>query len=70
MNVNEPSTPVTSRLVYVNHGQVINALPQQKRNDLCACGSGKKFKKCCIAGKVHNPPRRKEKVDAEDRVSD
>lgn len=22
--------------------------PKQSRNDLCACGSGKKYKRCCI----------------------
>lgn len=24
--------------------------PKHGRNDLCACGSGKKFKKCCLNG--------------------
>ncbi|MEI6562868.1 MAG: SEC-C metal-binding domain-containing protein [bacterium] len=26
----------------------------RKRNDPCPCGSGKKFKKCCID--INNPP--------------
>ncbi|WP_424195347.1 UPF0149 family protein [Ampullimonas aquatilis] len=29
-----------------------NAAPKTGRNDLCACGSGKKFKKCCGADKA------------------
>jgi uncharacterized protein YecA (UPF0149 family) len=24
------------------------ALPKAGRNDLCPCGSGRKFKKCCL----------------------
>ena len=27
--------------------QVVPALPKQSRNQPCACGSGKKFKRCC-----------------------
>ncbi len=30
--------------------QVINLEPKVKRNQLCPCGSGKKFKKCCLNG--------------------
>lgn len=28
--------------------QIYHAPPQVGRNELCPCGSGKKFKKCCI----------------------
>jgi uncharacterized protein YecA (UPF0149 family) len=31
---------------------VKNPGPEQGRNDPCSCGSGKKFKKCCGAGKA------------------
>ncbi|ENM5882532.1 YchJ family protein [Vibrio metoecus] len=32
---------------YYIDGEFPEALPKQGRNDPCACGSGKKFKKCC-----------------------
>lgn len=35
------------------------------RNDPCACGSGKKFKKCCASKKPHQPPRRKSMLRSE-----
>ncbi|MBI1194219.1 MAG: YchJ family protein [Gammaproteobacteria bacterium] len=31
-------------------GTVRNANPKVGRNDPCPCGSGKKYKKCCMAG--------------------
>ena len=34
-----------------NRGKVVpfkRALPKVGRNDLCPCGSGKKYKKCCL----------------------
>jgi SEC-C motif-containing protein len=31
------------------HGQIIRTEPKVGRNDPCACGSGKKSKKCCAA---------------------
>jgi preprotein translocase subunit SecA len=30
--------------------QIVNAAPKVGRNDLCPCGSGKKYKKCCGVG--------------------
>ena len=27
---------------------VVHAIPNTSRNDICPCGSGKKFKRCCI----------------------
>jgi SEC-C motif-containing protein len=33
----------------VHHGTFRRAEPKIGRNDPCACGSGKKFKKCCAA---------------------
>lgn len=30
------------------HPQIIRDKPKVGRNDLCSCGSGKKYKKCCI----------------------
>ncbi|EEX66852.1 hypothetical protein VCJ_000748 [Vibrio metoecus] len=32
---------------YYIDGEFPEALARQGRNDPCACGSGKKFKKCC-----------------------
>jgi uncharacterized protein YecA (UPF0149 family) len=29
-----------------------NIVPQAGRNDRCPCGSGKKYKRCCGAGKI------------------
>ena len=29
------------------HGETITVSKKPGRNDLCPCGSGKKFKKCC-----------------------
>ena len=34
--------------VHRNKGQKRNMIPKYRRNDPCPCGSGKKFKKCCI----------------------
>ncbi|MCH7972747.1 MAG: SEC-C domain-containing protein [Bacteroidetes bacterium] len=31
--------------------QTIHGQPHPRRNEPCPCGSGKKFKKCCSAGK-------------------
>jgi uncharacterized protein YchJ len=33
------------------HMQLSRKPPKVRRNDLCFCGSGKKFKKCCYLGK-------------------
>lgn len=30
------------------HAEKAMALPKAGRNDLCPCGSGRKFKKCCL----------------------
>jgi hypothetical protein len=30
-------------------------MSEQSRNDLCACGSGKKYKKCCYLTKIAAP---------------
>ena len=30
--------------------QVMRSGPKVGRNDACPCGSGKKYKKCCMAG--------------------
>jgi uncharacterized protein YecA (UPF0149 family) len=27
---------------------IVNMFPKVNRNDACPCGSGKKFKKCCL----------------------
>ncbi|HLW38830.1 MAG TPA: SEC-C metal-binding domain-containing protein [Brumimicrobium sp.] len=33
-----------------NYGQPVRFNPKPSRNDICPCGSGKKFKKCHIVG--------------------
>lgn len=36
--------------------KVENMVPDKiGRNDLCSCGSGKKYKKCCMAAEVYSP---------------
>lgn len=40
-------------LVYA--GQLKRSKPKLKRNQLCPCGSGKKYKKCCL--KTHEAVR-------------
>jgi hypothetical protein len=37
----------------------VRAVPQPGRNDPCFCGSGKKFKKCCL-GKGEQPTNSKD----------
>ena len=39
--------PVTTRVSVPPNGQVSVASAKQGRNESCACGSGRKFKKCC-----------------------
>ena len=44
--------PVETRLVYqvrLLHAALIGQLMDTGRNDPCPCGSGKKYKKCCLA---------------------
>jgi len=35
-------------LMQIGFGTIENSSPKIGRNDLCVCGSGKKFKKCCF----------------------
>jgi len=35
--------------------QIIHASPKVGRNDPCPCGSGKKYKKCCLNKSNGNP---------------
>jgi len=32
---------------------IVNSGPKTGRNDSCPCGSGKKFKKCCLENSEH-----------------
>ena len=34
--------------IYVGREPVVRGAPKVGRNDPCACGSGRKFKKCCM----------------------
>ena len=36
----------------INNGPLRNRRPKTKRNDPCHCGSGLKYKKCCLINKV------------------
>ena len=46
---NSSTRPVAQRIQTesIQHGQIINSQVSIGRNDMCICGSGKKFKKCC-----------------------
>jgi hypothetical protein len=47
MTENQPSvTP--ARIAAVDDGQPIRVTPQPGRNASCPCGSGQKFKRCCL----------------------
>ncbi len=35
--------------------QLARKPPRVGRNDLCPCGSGKKFKRCCLESPIPNP---------------
>ena len=39
----------TSRCQNAYHGEQLVRVPRPGRNEVCTCGSGKKFKKCCIS---------------------
>jgi hypothetical protein len=41
--------PVTNALPLFQAANASDAVLQQRRNDLCQCGSGKKFKRCCAS---------------------
>lgn len=43
-------------------------MSEQSRNDLCACGSGKKYKKCCYLTKIPEPPKGAYLTDAQRQV--
>jgi uncharacterized protein YecA (UPF0149 family) len=38
---------------------------KQKRNSLCNCGSGKKYKKCCQIAEYENKKKEEEKIQEE-----
>lgn len=38
----------TKELINTGFGTILNVTSKINRNDPCLCGSGKKFKKCCI----------------------
>lgn len=35
-------------IVWLTNGRAIKVGKMTERNDICPCGSGKKFKKCCL----------------------
>lgn len=47
IKTNSYSTPVCNKCALGNKTIIVN-VRQPKRNDLCTCGSGKKYKKCCL----------------------
>jgi len=49
--VPEPPRNVTENLTEEVAKEPVHTGTQIRRNDLCSCGSGKKYKKCCGAGK-------------------
>ena len=49
VSVSDPLAPTDSSLDVPNSAQPLRrAAPKIGRNDLCPCGSGKKFKRCCL----------------------
>jgi uncharacterized protein YecA (UPF0149 family) len=42
------STSRQSSAQQLRHAPPIGAMPKLGRNELCLCGSGRKFKKCCL----------------------
>lgn len=36
---------------------IVNLRPKTRRNVTCPCGSGAKFKRCCISPELNRPPR-------------
>jgi preprotein translocase subunit SecA len=43
----ESSNVVTEANEELAKAQPVRAVPRVGRNDVCPCGSGKKYKKCC-----------------------
>jgi hypothetical protein len=60
-----------SRVWYpsLSRGPAVNPFKDVGRNDPCPCGSGRKFKKCCL-GKAAAPPPATEPVRAAEPVAD
>ena len=53
----EPAEPLPDDGTVHNPAQPIHRpIPKTGRNDLCPCGSGKKFKRCCLDQPVAAPP--------------
>jgi hypothetical protein len=51
MNLEEYQEEMSARMKIQ---PLVRSYPKQGRNDLCNCGSGKKYKKCCLP--VHKVP--------------
>lgn len=47
-NIQDLKAKVQAAYNVVNHTPMTYDKPQIGRNDLCPCGSGKKFKNCCM----------------------
>ena len=43
---------ITNGVPLKEGGRILREVPNFERNELCFCGSGKKFKKCCMGAVV------------------
>jgi len=53
MDIKKTPKPILHKMGFFFRPRPIVAEKKPKRNDLCTCGSGKKFKKCCGIIKEH-----------------
>jgi len=56
MEPSEKASKHLSRMVYVTN-PIRREKQKVSRNDLCPCGSGKKYKKCCL--QIEEPTTKK-----------
>jgi hypothetical protein len=55
----EAQCKAVGETLWIQAAKPVHAIPQPGRNDPCCCGSGKKFKKCCL-GKADPPTNGKD----------
>jgi hypothetical protein len=51
----EAQCKIVGETLWVPAPKPVRATPQPGRNDLCPCGSGRKFKKCCLNKNIGSP---------------
>lgn len=63
---NDPAIPLEKRVFVLKPGFVFNPFNKWPRNLTCFCGSGRKFKKCCVDQVFHAIPDKIEKATKKD----